>query len=100
MQEVGSGVSLYNLAKDIAAGGFATLLIAILIAGKYRVWMWCHHHDEIKTADDRRFDEMVEEKDKQIEYERKEKEEWRKLAWDTKRLTEQSVTLAAKVVNQ
>lgn len=78
-----------EVAKEVAAGGFATFLVIVLIAGKYRVWMWGYHYDE-----------MVKEKDELIAYERAEKNEWRSMAWDTRRLTDKSVTLAQKAVGR
>lgn len=76
-----------SIINKLAAGGLATLLIAILVAGWKRIWVWGYH-----------FDEMVRQKDALIDYERKEKEEWRQLAWGTHKLTERTVTLAAKAV--
>lgn len=73
--------------NKLAAGGLATLLIAILVAGWKGIWIWGYH-----------FDAMVKEKDAQIAYERAEKEQWRKLAWDTHQLTERSVSIVDKAV--
>lgn len=73
--------------NKLAAGGLATLLIAILVAGWKGIWIFGKHYEA-----------MVKEKDAQIAYERAEKEQWRKLAWDTHLLTERSVSLATKAV--
>lgn len=91
-------MDIYQVVKELAAGGFATFLVAVLVAGKYRVWIWGHHYDAMVIEKDERFDEMVREKDAQITYERGEKDQWRALAWDTHKLTERSVSLATKAV--
>ena len=78
-----------SVINKLAAGGLATLLIAILVAGKYKIWVWGYAYEE-----------MVKEKDAQIAYERAEKNEWRQLAWETRSLTEKSVSLATKAVQQ
>lgn len=82
-------MDLFQVVKELAAGGFATFLVAILVAGKYGVWVWGHHYTD-----------MCKEKDAIIAYERAEKEEWRQLAWETKHLTEKSVRVAEKAVSQ
>lgn len=76
-----------ELAKELAASSFATFLIVILIAGKYRWWVFGSYYDE-----------MLKDKEEQIEYERREKEQWRAMAMQTRDLTERSVAVAAKAV--
>lgn len=80
--------SYIQVIKELAAGGFATFLIAILVAGKYRIWMFTSYHDE-----------MIVDKDKQIAAERAEKEQWRALALETRNLTDRSVSALNKVIS-
>jgi hypothetical protein len=82
-------VDAIQLIEKLAAGGFATFLVAILIAGKYRVWVWGYH-----------LDDAIRDREKQITYERAEKDQWRQLAMEGKNLTDRSVALASTVVKQ
>lgn len=91
-------LTLFQLVEKLAAGGFATFLIVILIAGQKRVWVWGYHLDDTIREKDTYYDDMVKEKNALIAYERNEKDEWRTLAWETKKLTEKSVSLAQTAV--
>jgi len=75
--------------KELATGGFATFLIALLVAGKYRVWVYGHYLDEV-----------IKNKDAQIAREQQETERWRALALGARELTDRSLAVAARVVSQ
>jgi hypothetical protein len=78
---------IISIVKELAAGGFATFLVAILVAGRYRIWVWGYHLDEV-----------IKERDTLIAYERAEKEQFKQLLLDARELTNRSVDLASKVV--
>lgn len=80
-------MDVMQIIKDLATGGFATFLVTILVAGKYRIWVWGYILDDI-----------VKDKDAQIAHERAEKDQWRTLALQNRELTDRSVSLATKVV--
>lgn len=80
-------MDLITVIKELATGGFATFLIAIIIAGWKRIWIWSYVYDE-----------MIKEKNAQIEHERAEKEEWKAHVFKTKELTDRTLHLAEKVV--
>jgi hypothetical protein len=77
----------FQIVKELAAGGFATFLVAILVAGRYRIWVWGYVLDEVVT-----------EKNKLVEYERARGEEWKQLALTNRELVERSVTVVSKAV--
>ena len=78
---------LIPLIERLAGAGFATFLVVIIIAGRYRIWLWSWT-----------FDEMLNAKNEQLNYERKEKEYWRSAAFQNKDLADRSVVVASKVV--
>jgi hypothetical protein len=80
-------VDNFEIIKELAAGGFASFLIAILIAGKYRIWVWGYHLDELRR-----------DYEKAIDYERAEKNQWREIALEGRDLVHRSVSMAGKVV--
>lgn len=78
---------LIPVIEKLASAGFATFLVVIIIAGRYRIWLWSWT-----------FDEMLKAKNEQIDYERREKEYWRSAAFQNKDLADRSVVVASKVV--
>jgi len=76
-----------QLAKDLAAGGFATLLIAIGVAGWYKVWIWGYVYEDMKK-----------EKDAQIESERQQKNEYKSMLFSARNLTDRTVEVAQKAL--
>jgi len=82
-------MDVFQVVEKLAAGGFVTFLVAILLAGKYRVWVWGYQ-----------LDEAVRDKEKQIEEQRHEKEQWRSQALGARDLTERSVTLSTKLAGK
>lgn len=91
-------IDVFDLIQKIAAGGFATLLTALLVSGKYGWWLYGTTHKEIVDAKDKAYADMVKEKDEQIQYHRTEARYWRDLTIDIKNIAARSTTVAAKVV--
>lgn len=104
-------MEIAEVVKTLAAGGFATLLIAILVAGRYRQWLWYNVYDEMVAAKDKAYSEMVaakdaayaamvKEKDRQIDDERREKIEWKDYLARTRDFADRSIAALSKVVGE
>lgn len=77
----------FEILEKLAASGFASFLLAVLWAGKARVWVWGYHLEELQKRHDR-----------EIEHERAEKNEWKALALDSRDVVHRSLRVASKSV--